>query len=81
MAKKSSWNLDVEAMWATFEKSIKGGTLRGMALVHGALIEDAVTRLLQAYLVLGPSTNEMFKDFRSAAGTWSNKINMRSPWV
>lgn len=74
--KKTSWDLDIEAMWATFEKSIKGETLRGMVLVHGALIEDAITRLLRAYLVPGPSTKEMFSDFRAVAGSWSNKTQI-----
>lgn len=75
MARKS-WKRDLEAMWSAFEKSIKDETLRGKALVHGALIEDATTRLLQAYLVPGPSTSEMFSNFTSAAGTWSNKTNL-----
>ncbi|WP_105405059.1 hypothetical protein [Neorhizobium sp. T7_12] len=75
MGKAKSWDMDLEEMWRAFEDSVKGETPRGMALVHGAVIEDILTRLLKFYLVPGKSTEAMFKDFNSPLGTFASKVS------
>ena len=69
--KKMSWDIPVDEMWEKFEAAVKGETPRGMAMVHGALIEDALMRLLKSYLVAGDATDALLDGFNSPVGTWS----------
>jgi hypothetical protein len=72
---KKTWDASPDDMWTEFEAGIKGESIRGQALIYGAVVEDALMRLLRAYLAPGKPTEALFAGMNSPFGSWAAKAS------